>query len=250
MPRDAVMLGIRMEFTMNEFFAQGGVVTFADRMAAVLGIHAADIKVVAVYEGSTIVDFFVQQAENIEEAIDLTKIKETFETAVEVMDEFMGSPVLGAIAEGAVIATKHETDLSTDDDGNNLWDEVFGDDDEDLTPEEQEVAIEFVYRNSSNEDDKITSENLSIYIYGLGVIIVIMIIAVIVICCYNRYVVKINIERTQALQHEYQEGQGYDRRGSENNRRMPMQYDPKADVDELVTGIGAINTGRHSSRPL
>jgi hypothetical protein len=65
MPRDAVMLGIRMEFTMNEFFAQGGVVTFADRMAAVLGIHAADIKVVAVYEGSTIVDFFVQQAENI-----------------------------------------------------------------------------------------------------------------------------------------------------------------------------------------
>jgi len=28
-----------------------------------------------------------------------------------------------------------------------------------------------------------------------------------------------------------------------------MQYDPKADVDELVTGLGIIN-GRHSSRPL
>lgn len=59
-PRDAIMLGIRMEFTLAEFFAAGGVVTFADRMAAVLGIHAADIKVVSVYEGSTIVDFFVQ----------------------------------------------------------------------------------------------------------------------------------------------------------------------------------------------
>ena len=68
------MLGIRMEFTVNEFFAQGGVVTFADRMAAVLGIHAADIKVVAVYEGSTIVDFFVQQAQDVAEALDLTKI--------------------------------------------------------------------------------------------------------------------------------------------------------------------------------
>lgn len=45
--------------------------TFTDRMAAVLGVHAADIKVVSVYEGSTIVDFFVQQSENLEELIDL-----------------------------------------------------------------------------------------------------------------------------------------------------------------------------------
>jgi len=59
-PRDAIMLGIRLEFSVKEFFASGGVVTFADRMAAVLGIHAADIKVVSVYEGSTIVDFFIQ----------------------------------------------------------------------------------------------------------------------------------------------------------------------------------------------
>jgi len=58
-PRDAVMLGIRLEFTVDEFFAQGGIVSFADRMAGVLGVHAADIKVVSVYEGSTIVDFEV-----------------------------------------------------------------------------------------------------------------------------------------------------------------------------------------------
>lgn len=45
-PRDAVMLGIRMEFTLDEFFAAGGVTTFADRMAAVLGIHKSDVKVV------------------------------------------------------------------------------------------------------------------------------------------------------------------------------------------------------------
>jgi len=56
------MLGIRMEFTMEEFFANGGIVSFTDRMAATLGIHKADIKVVRVYEGSTIVDFFVMQA--------------------------------------------------------------------------------------------------------------------------------------------------------------------------------------------
>jgi len=184
-------------------------------MAAVLGIHAADIKVVAVYEGSTIVDFFVQQAENIEEAIDLTSIKESFKEVVAEMDEFMGSPVLGAIAEGVVVVTKHTADLVTDDDGVFLWDEVIGDGDEDnLTPEEQEVAIEFVFKNSSNKDDKVKSDNLNIYIYGLAIIIVVMVIFVIAICCYNRYVIKINIEKTQQLQHEYQEGQGYDRRGS------------------------------------
>lgn len=38
-PRDALMLGIRMEWTMDEFFADGGTTTFADRLAGILGIH-------------------------------------------------------------------------------------------------------------------------------------------------------------------------------------------------------------------
>jgi len=42
---------------MEEFFAQGGVVSFVDRMAATLGIHKADIKVVNVYLGSVVIDF-------------------------------------------------------------------------------------------------------------------------------------------------------------------------------------------------
>lgn len=60
-PRDAIMLGVRLEFTLDEFFATGGVVSFIDRMAAVLGIHAADLKIVSIYEGSTIVEFQVVQ---------------------------------------------------------------------------------------------------------------------------------------------------------------------------------------------
>jgi len=105
LPRDAVMLGIRLEFTLEEFFAQGGVVTFADRMAAVLGIHAADIKVVSVYEGSTIVDFFVEQAENLDDALDLEQVQETFAEVVSTMDTFMGSPILNAVASGVNIIT-------------------------------------------------------------------------------------------------------------------------------------------------
>lgn len=52
--------------------------TFADRMAATLGIHRADIKVVRVYEGSTFVDWFVMQRENIEDALNLDAVQENF----------------------------------------------------------------------------------------------------------------------------------------------------------------------------
>lgn len=68
------MLGIRMEFTLDEFFASGGVTTFADRMAAALGIHAADIKVVQVYEGSTIVEFQVVSDSEEEDPLDLSAV--------------------------------------------------------------------------------------------------------------------------------------------------------------------------------
>ena len=58
-PRDAIMTKVRMEWTLDEFYASGGVTRFVDRMAASLGISANRIKTVAVYEGSTIVDFSI-----------------------------------------------------------------------------------------------------------------------------------------------------------------------------------------------
>lgn len=58
-PRDAIMLAIRMEWTVKEFFEEEAVAKFTDRMTAALGIHRADLKVVQVYEGSVIVAFQV-----------------------------------------------------------------------------------------------------------------------------------------------------------------------------------------------
>jgi hypothetical protein len=45
-PRDAIMLAIRLEWTLKEFYQADGIGKFTDRMAAVLGIHKADLKVV------------------------------------------------------------------------------------------------------------------------------------------------------------------------------------------------------------
>lgn len=61
---------VRMEWTFDEFFSNGGTTTFMDRVAGSLGIHASTIKIVSVYEGSLVVNYAIEnddttQLENI-----------------------------------------------------------------------------------------------------------------------------------------------------------------------------------------
>jgi hypothetical protein len=62
--RDAIQTNIRMEWTFAEFFADGGTTKFVDRLAASLGIHKADIKIVSVYEGSLVIIYDIFTALN------------------------------------------------------------------------------------------------------------------------------------------------------------------------------------------
>ena len=43
------MIKVRMEWTLDAFYSNGGTTAFIDRVAASLGIHASEIKVVGVY---------------------------------------------------------------------------------------------------------------------------------------------------------------------------------------------------------
>ena len=117
------MLGIRLEFTMDEFFADGGIVTFADRMAGVLGIHAADIKVVSVYEGSTIIEFQVLQRDeelDEEELIDLNKIDTDYRDFIQNERTMMGSRILNADIEGVPILTPYQQEQAANFDWNEF----------------------------------------------------------------------------------------------------------------------------------
>jgi len=49
-----------MEWSMDEFFNEGGTTKFVDRLTASLGIHASEVKIVSVYEGSLIVNYEIQ----------------------------------------------------------------------------------------------------------------------------------------------------------------------------------------------
>jgi len=49
---------------MASFFASGGTTSFMDRVAGALGIHASTIKIVSVYEGSLVVNYEINSADD------------------------------------------------------------------------------------------------------------------------------------------------------------------------------------------
>jgi len=86
---------------MDAFYADGGTTKFADRIAAVLGIHASTIKVVAVYKGSVIVDFFIQAADNDENPdATLQNLSNKFSSKLAKGEVYLGAPILGAYTGG------------------------------------------------------------------------------------------------------------------------------------------------------
>lgn len=46
---------------MSSFYSSGGTTKFANRLCAVLGIHASQMKVVSVYEGSLVINYNIVQ---------------------------------------------------------------------------------------------------------------------------------------------------------------------------------------------
>lgn len=63
-PKDSIQTMVRMEWTKDEFFNNGGTTQFMDRLAGSLGIHASTIKVVSVYEGSLVVNYELTASED------------------------------------------------------------------------------------------------------------------------------------------------------------------------------------------
>lgn len=103
-PVDAILSNVRMEWTMDEFYAAGGVTSFADRVAAALGIHASQMKVVAVYQGSLVVDYEIQpDTSSSDSAAELRAIETKLNTLVASGDSSFGAPVLSASTNGEAV---------------------------------------------------------------------------------------------------------------------------------------------------
>jgi hypothetical protein len=73
-PIDSIQAKVRLAWTLNEFYADGGTTKFVDRLAASLGIHASTIKIVSVYQGSVVVEYQIIPDGNNSKASLVTKL--------------------------------------------------------------------------------------------------------------------------------------------------------------------------------
>lgn len=94
-PRDAIQTMVRMEWTMNEFFDNGGTTSFIDKVAGSLGIHASTIKVVGVYTGSLVVDYEIEPDKSLNQTTeDLKVIKKKQTKQFATNNISLGAPLL------------------------------------------------------------------------------------------------------------------------------------------------------------
>ena len=107
---DSIQSNVRMEWTMDEFYGAGGVTSFVDRVSAALGIHASQMKVVAVYEGSLVVDYVIEpdnsdpNTDSEAAAAQLRAIQKNLNVIVESGDaDVFGATVLSAATNGDVV---------------------------------------------------------------------------------------------------------------------------------------------------
>ena len=123
-PRDAIMLAIRLEWTLKAFFEADGVSKFTDRMTAVLGIHKADLKVVQVYEGSVIIEFKVLSPDGDTNPTEtLKKLEEKFLETAPTLGNSLGAPVMQVVtSDGSVVPMEGYEDISTLKKNNNFAD--------------------------------------------------------------------------------------------------------------------------------
>ena len=111
---DSIQANVRLNWTMSEFFADGGTTKFVDRIAASLGIKAANIKVVSVYMGSVIVQFAVVEdsTKSLSQNGGMDSIQTTLTTLLVTKAINLGAPILNSQVAAAKTSTVSSTTTS------------------------------------------------------------------------------------------------------------------------------------------
>lgn len=107
-PLDSISSNVRMAWTMEEFYSSGGTTSFMDRVSAALGIHASQVKVVAVYTGSVVVEYEITVDEDTTDstaaAQELRALSSSLDSLVSSDDgSVFGAPVLSASVGGETL---------------------------------------------------------------------------------------------------------------------------------------------------
>jgi hypothetical protein len=99
---------VRMEWTMEAFFADGGTTNFVDRLTGALGIHASSVKIVSVYEGSLVVNYELS-VDDDEDTDALTDLQEKQNNMLSSGSINLGAPILAYQAVVTLDASSSST---------------------------------------------------------------------------------------------------------------------------------------------
>ena len=91
-PRNVIQTKVRMDFSLEAFFSSGGTTNFIDRLTASLGIHASDVKIVSVYEGSLVVNYEVSTPDDNPESLSQLESQQATLLSSSTVD--LGAPVM------------------------------------------------------------------------------------------------------------------------------------------------------------
>lgn len=100
-PRNAIATMVRMEFTLESFFSSGGTTLLIDRLSSSLGIHASDVKIVSVYEGSLVVNYELTTSDDDPEALEA--LRNSQDTLLSSSDVNLGAPILNHTSNVVIV---------------------------------------------------------------------------------------------------------------------------------------------------
>jgi hypothetical protein len=116
-PIDSIYAAVRLNWTLDGFYADGGTTQFSDRLAASLGIHASNIKVVSVYEGSVVVQFLIVDNDknplNATSLTDLSGVQAALNTKITKGEISLGAKLIGAEVKGLPVSLVSDPSVST-----------------------------------------------------------------------------------------------------------------------------------------
>ena len=96
-PVDSIRTNVRLNWTLDEFYSGGGTTKFVDRLAASLGIKAANVKIVNVYMGSVFVDFHITDPTNtLATTGGLSAVASQLTTLLNTNTIDLGAPILSS----------------------------------------------------------------------------------------------------------------------------------------------------------
>lgn len=116
-----------MDFTLEAFFSGGGTTNFIDRLTSSLGIHASDVKIVSVYEGSLVVNYEISSPDDNPETLLALEAQQTTLLTSSSID--LGAPVMEFESSTRIDPSRNFTDVEhevyevqVNNGGSSIWD--------------------------------------------------------------------------------------------------------------------------------